>query len=260
MNEIQAIPAFRAAVPRASPASQPGRAPGLAPATDDSVPAGMRPPSQEEGVVVSLTPLGLRPQGAEQASAEGKTSLTGGAKKAAGQSGDAKKDAGQGGGAKEAVGQGGGAKKAAGPTGGPNDLTPQEKQEVRELQARDQQVHSHEMAHKAVGGRYTGVPHYSYATGPDHRQYAVGGEVSIDVSPVPNDPKATIAKMQVVRSAALAPAQPSGADMGVASAATRIQQEATMELVQERFQEVKGTQKAQEQNVRAGSVGSRLSR
>ena len=240
MNEIQAIPAFRAAVPRASPTSQPGRAPGLAPATDDSVPAGMRPPSQEEGVVVSLTPLGLRPQGAEQASAEGKTGQTGDAKKAAGQSGDAKK--------------------AAGQSGGPNDLTPQEKQEVRELQARDQQVHSHEMAHKAVGGRYTGVPHYSYATGPDHRQYAVGGEVSIDVSPVPNDPKATIAKMQVVRSAALAPAQPSGADMGVASAATRIQQEATMELVQERFQEVKGTQKAQEQNVRAGSVGIRLSR
>ena len=230
MNEIQAIPAFRAAVPRASPTSQPGRAPGLAPATDNSVPAGMRPPSQEEGVVVSLTPLGLRPQGAEQAPAEGKTGQTGDAKKAAGQS------------------------------GGPNDLTPQEKQEVRELQARDQQVHAHEMAHKAVGGRYTGVPHYSYATGPDHQQYAVGGEVSIDVSPVPNDPKATITKMQVVRSAALAPAQPSGSDMGVASAATRIQQEATMELVQERFQEVKGTQKAEEQNVRAGSVGIRLSR
>lgn len=250
MNEIQAIPAFRAAVPRASPASQPGRAPGrLAPATDDSVPAGMRPPSQEEGVVVSLTPLGLRPQGAEQASPEGKTGQTGDAKKAAGQSGNAK----------ESAGQGGGAEKAAGPTGSPNDLTPQEKQEVRELQARDQQVHSHEMAHKAVGGRYTGVPHYSYATGPDHRQYAVGGEVSIDVSPVPNDPKATIAKMQVVRSAALAPAQPSGADMAVASAATRVQTEASMELVQERFQEAKGTQKAEEQNVRAGSVGSRLS-
>ena len=250
MNEIQAIPAFRAAVPRASPTSQPGRAPGLAPATDNSVPAGMRPPSQEEGVVVSLTPLGLRPQGAEQAPAEGKTGQTGDAKKAAGQSGDAKK----------AVGQSGDAKKAAGQSGGPNDLTPQEKQEVRELQARDQQVHAHEMAHKAVGGRYTGVPHYSYATGPDHKQYAVGGEVSIDVSPVPNDPKATITKMQVVRSAALAPAQPSGSDMGVASAATRIQQEATMELVQERFQEVKGTQKAEEQNVRAGSVGIRLSR
>jgi len=260
MNEIQAIPAFRAAVPRASPTSQPGRAPGLAPATDNSVPAGMRPPSQEEGVVVSLTPLGLRPQGAEQAPAEGKTGQTGDAKKAAGQSGDATKAAGQSGDAKKAAGQSGDAKKAAGQSGGPNDLTPQEKQEVRELQARDQQVHAHEMAHKAVGGRYTGVPHYSYATGPDHQQYAVGGEVSIDVSPVPNDPKATITKMQVVRSAALAPAQPSGSDMGVASAATRIQQEATMELVQERFQEVKGTQKAEEQNVRAGSVGIRLSR
>lgn len=250
MNEIQAIPAFRAAVPRASPTTQPGRAPGLAPATDDSVPAGMRPPSQEEGVVVSLTPLGLRPPGAEQAPAEVKTSGTGDAKKAADQSGDTKK----------AAGQTGDTKKAAGQSGGPNDLTPQEKQEVRELQARDQQVHAHEMAHKAVGGRYTGAPHYSYATGPDHQQYAVGGEVSIDVSPVPNDPKATIAKMQVVRSAALAPAQPSGADMAVASAATRVQTEATMELVQERFQEVKGTQKPEEQNVRAGSVGIRLSR
>ncbi|MEM6357195.1 MAG: putative metalloprotease CJM1_0395 family protein, partial [Pseudomonadota bacterium] len=52
------------------------------------------------------------------------------------------------------------------------------------------------------------------------------GSVSIDVSPVPGDPEATIAKMQQVKAAALAPAEPSSADRRVATVAEAAQREA----------------------------------
>ena len=63
-------------------------------------------------------------------------------------------------------------------------LSEQEQQQVRELSARDREVRAHEEAHANVGGRYAGSPTYSFQRGPDGKQYAVGGEVSIDVSPI----------------------------------------------------------------------------
>lgn len=112
-----------------------------------------------------------------------------------------------------------------------NGLTEQERQQVRELAARDREVRAHEQAHANVGGRYAGSPTYSYQRGPDGRQYAVGGEVSIDISPVPGDPQATIEKARIVRRAALAPAQPSSQDRAVAAEATALEQRARAELL-----------------------------
>jgi len=109
----------------------------------------------------------------------------------------------------------------------------QEQTEVRELKARDQEVKTHEQAHAAVGGRYAGAPSYSYELGPDGTQYAVGGEVSIDISPVAGDPQATVQKMQQVRAAALAPAEPSSADRRIAAEAAQRQIQAQAELVQQ---------------------------
>lgn len=109
----------------------------------------------------------------------------------------------------------------------------QEKQEVKELKARDQEVKTHEQAHAAVGGRYAGAASYSYELGPDGKQYAVGGEVQIDISPVPNDPQATIQKMQQVRAAALAPAEPSAADRRIAAEATQQQVQAQAEFIKQ---------------------------
>jgi hypothetical protein len=63
--------------------------------------------------------------------------------------------------------------------------------------------------------------------------YAVSGEVSIDVSPVNGNPQATIAKMATVRSAALAPADPSGQDRAVAASATAEEIKARQELTEE---------------------------
>lgn len=113
-----------------------------------------------------------------------------------------------------------------------------EQQELRELQARDQEVRAHEQAHATVGGRYAGTPSYDYQQGPDGRRYAVGGEVQIDLAPVANDPQATIQKMQQVKAAALAPAEPSAADRSIASEATNRLLQAQADLIAERSQQL----------------------
>ena len=102
----------------------------------------------------------------------------------------------------------------------------QEQRQIDELQSRDREVKTHEQAHAAVGGRYAGAPSYSYELGPDGKQYAVGGEVQIDISPVAGDPQATVQKMQQVRAAALAPAEPSAADRRIAAEAAQRQVQA----------------------------------
>ncbi len=98
-------------------------------------------------------------------------------------------------------------------------LTESEKRKVRELQARDRQVREHEQAHKVAGGQFASSPTYRTVVGPDGRSYAVGGEVRIDTSTVPNNPEATIRKLQIVKRAALAPREPSSADRAVAAEA-----------------------------------------
>jgi hypothetical protein len=104
-------------------------------------------------------------------------------------------------------------------------LTEAERKEVQKLKQRDREVRAHEAAHKAAGGSIAGAPSFETTTGPDGRSYAVAGEVSIDTSPVPNNPEATIRKMEIVRRAALAPSQPSAQDRQVAAdAAAKIQQ------------------------------------
>ncbi len=122
----------------------------------------------------------------------------------------------------------------------PGDLTEDEEVEVRRLKERDQEVRRHEQAHASVGGSHTGAPSYEYERGPDGRQYAVGGHVPVDVSAVPGDPDATVAKMRQIKRAALAPASPSGADRRIASQATQKMAAAQRELQAERAREFQG--------------------
>ena len=103
-----------------------------------------------------------------------------------------------------------------------DQLTPDQRREVNLLQARDREVRAHEAAHQAVAGANGGSASFSFQTGPDGRQYAIGGEVPIDMSTVRNDPSATFAKMEQVRRAALAPADPSSQDRSVAAQATHL--------------------------------------
>jgi hypothetical protein len=114
---------------------------------------------------------------------------------------------------------------------GKKQLTPEQEKEVEKLKKRDADVKAHEQAHVAAGGAYIkGGISYSYQKGPDGVMYAVGGEVSIDTSPVKNDPRATIAKMEAVKAAALAPADPSGEDQAVAATAQQEEAKAQQDL------------------------------
>jgi hypothetical protein len=116
-------------------------------------------------------------------------------------------------------------------------LAPEEEKQVRELEERDREVRRHEQAHKAAAGELaSGGPKFEYEAGPDGKRYAVGGEVSIDTSPVPGDPRATIQKMQQVRRAALAPGEPSSQDRAVAARAGAAERQARAELAEQRKQ------------------------
>ncbi|MCF6249184.1 MAG: hypothetical protein L3J69_17775 [Desulfobacula sp.] len=113
-----------------------------------------------------------------------------------------------------------------------NALTQAELQLVETLRQVDSEVRSHEMAHIAAGGQFiTSGAGFSYKKGPDGKNYAVEGEVGIDISPVPGDPAATIQKMFRVKSAALAPANPSSQDLRVASKASSTATKAVSELM-----------------------------
>ncbi|MFT6085527.1 MAG: hypothetical protein ACJAWT_001592 [Glaciecola sp.] len=118
-----------------------------------------------------------------------------------------------------------------------NDDKKVDDKEVRGLRERDREVRMHEQAHSAVGGQYAGAPSYEYESGPDGKRYAVGGEVSMDVS-AEKTPADTIRKMQQVKAAALAPAEPSGQDYKVAADATQKEQSARSELAKEQAADV----------------------
>jgi len=108
-------------------------------------------------------------------------------------------------------------------------FTEDEQKRIDELKKIDAQVRAHEAAHQAAAGGLARGKSFTYTTGPDGGQYAVGGEVQIDTSPIPNNPQATITKMQQVQRAALAPADPSGQDLAVASQAASAAQKARTE-------------------------------
>ncbi|RUO26757.1 catalase [Aliidiomarina minuta] len=114
-----------------------------------------------------------------------------------------------------------------------------EEPELQELRTRDREVRQHEETHASIGGRYASSPQYEFEMGPDGRPYAVAGQVNIDITPIPGDPQATLQKMQIVRRAAMAPTQPSGADRQVAQEASLRENEARTELRQEQMTEIR---------------------
>jgi hypothetical protein len=116
-------------------------------------------------------------------------------------------------------------------TGDDQGFTQAEIQLIEDLKKIDARVRQHEMAHIAAGGKHiTSGANFSYERGPNGKNYAIGGEVGIDTSPVPGDPEATIKKMRRVKSAALAPADPSAQDLKVAANAMSEVSKALSEL------------------------------
>lgn len=145
---------------------------------------------------------------------------------------------------------------------GADELSDDEKRMVEQLKARDQEVRQHEQAHQSAGAGYAGAASFTYQKGPDGKNYAIGGEVSIDTSDA-GTPEATAAKMRIVRAAALAPANPSGQDLSVAAAASKREMEAMREAreikaeeAEEKREEAKAAaEKAQGKNGESEAAG-----
>ena len=116
------------------------------------------------------------------------------------------------------------------------ELTEEEQAEVEDMKDRDAEVRTHENAHKSAGGQYAAAPSYTYETGPDGKRYITDGEVSIDIGEE-SDPQDTITKMQVVKRAALAPAQPSAQDRQVYAEASQKEAQARQELNEQKQEE-----------------------
>jgi hypothetical protein len=112
------------------------------------------------------------------------------------------------------------------------ELSPEALALIAKLKARDTEVRQHEQAHlAAAGGLAVSGASYVYQRGPDGVSYAVGGEVQIDTSPG-RTPEETSARARTIAAAALAPADPSGADRAVAAQAQQLAQQALAEQAQ----------------------------
>lgn len=119
------------------------------------------------------------------------------------------------------------------------ELNDDEQRRVEKLRQRDRKVRSHENAHAAAAGPYKrGGTRFSYKTGPDGKQYAVSGNVSVDMGSE-STPEATIAKMKTVQRAAIAPQDPSAKDRATYSAAVRREMNARQALREEKRVEQK---------------------
>lgn len=117
---------------------------------------------------------------------------------------------------------------------GDKELSEAEEKEIRQLEKRDREVRAHENAHMAAGaGLVRGSARYEYRKGPDGKLYVSGGEVSIDTSEEP-DPEDTVRKMQRVKAAAFAPADPSPQDRRVAMQAAMKAAMAQVEIAEKR--------------------------
>jgi hypothetical protein len=119
-----------------------------------------------------------------------------------------------------------------------------DRQTVKKLSTLDREVRQHERAHAALGGQYAGAPRYEYEKGPNGISYAVEGKVSIDTTPVAGDPQMSIEKAQIIRRAALAPAEPSAQDRKVAAEAVQMEVDARIELL-----EIEQRQRLEEQRL-----------
>ncbi|WP_238551813.1 putative metalloprotease CJM1_0395 family protein [Candidatus Symbiobacter mobilis] len=111
----------------------------------------------------------------------------------------------------------------------PAQLSEADLAQLTKLQSRDTQVRQHEAAHlAAAGGLALSGASFSFQRGPDGAYYAIGGEVSIDVSPG-RTPEETADRARRIRTAALAPADPSSTDVAVAAKAQQMELQARAE-------------------------------
>ena len=117
--------------------------------------------------------------------------------------------------------------------------------EVTKLGARDREVRLHEAQHQAAAGALAiGGPQFTYQPGPDGKLYAIGGELKLNTG-AGQTPEETIDRAAQIRAAALAPADPSGQDLEVASEAADMETQAQEAIVQKNQTEAHTSRAAQ---------------
>jgi SprA-related family len=115
---------------------------------------------------------------------------------------------------------------------GGEQLTAEEMAQVAKMIARDRDVRAHEALHLAAAGGMASGVEYTYETGPDGKMYALGGKVSITMTPS-RTPEETLAKARQLRAAADAPSDHSGQDMAVAARASAMEAKALQAISKE---------------------------
>jgi|GEM_PF-1735520 len=125
-------------------------------------------------------------------------------------------------------------------------LNDDEKHEVEKLRKRDTEVRTHEQAHLSAAGHLAaGGAQYTFKSGPDGQQYAVGGEVPLKVDDAPT-PEEDLRNARQLERAALAPAKPSGQDRAIAAQARGKAAKAQQEIVEKQAKKVETTSEAPE--------------
>lgn len=102
--------------------------------------------------------------------------------------------------------------------------------EVARLRGQERDVRRHQVFKAAVGGAYVSAASYQFDIGPDGHRYIVGGESPLDLSPVENNPRATIQKMQRVRAAATLGIRPTRADRNATFVSVRTEGSARSQI------------------------------
>ncbi|WP_293762255.1 putative metalloprotease CJM1_0395 family protein [uncultured Aquitalea sp.] len=121
-------------------------------------------------------------------------------------------------------------------------LSPDQQKQVNELKARDTDVRQHEQAHIAAGGAIvSGGANYTYQEGPDGKQYAIGGDVSIRMGSG-DTPQEQLDNARKVKAAALAPVDPSGQDQSVAAQADLLISQAESQVNAQQAQQLQQSQ------------------
>jgi hypothetical protein len=102
-------------------------------------------------------------------------------------------------------------------------LEPRDQSEVDRLQARQHDVQSAELRGVLAAGTNASSAQYLFETGPDGKQYAVGAQLNLAVTPVVGAPQATLKKLESVKLAT--------GTMRVTQASTRAAEEQQSALV-----------------------------
>jgi hypothetical protein len=116
------------------------------------------------------------------------------------------------------------------------EMSSDELQQLRELERRDLQVRTRDMAFIAAAGGAAGSYSLEYETGPDGRRYAVGADIKLDTSEGAT-PEQTLAKARALRAATMSARGESSSDASAAAKAVRMEAEARAQIEHERAAE-----------------------